>query len=105
MKLRATIYVDLEVEDFKEAAQKQIELERYVQELDHTYDTASMEMKERRDRETKRAVKRTTIAPKSSTSRAQQGKNAGKDNKKAEPKPAADKPEENSKPKAETAAA
>jgi hypothetical protein len=50
MRLRAQIVVDIDAEDYVEAAEHQSALQQYLQEIQARYPNASMTMRERRER-------------------------------------------------------
>lgn len=49
MKLRATIVIDLDADDFMDAAKKQQHLDGVAKDLSKVYETVSMDFRERRE--------------------------------------------------------
>lgn len=50
MRLRAQIIVDIDADDYVEAAEHQSTLQRYLTEIQARYPSASLSMRERRER-------------------------------------------------------
>jgi hypothetical protein len=50
MRLRAQIVVDIDADDYVEAAEHQSSLQRYLTEIQTRYPNASLTMRERRER-------------------------------------------------------
>jgi hypothetical protein len=50
MRLRAQIVVDIDADDYVEAAAHQSALQRYLEEIQQRYPNATMAMRERRER-------------------------------------------------------